>query len=162
MKLSFEQSTLEINPSKNGFNVTLNEQTVFVEVLRRLADRLELIIHYTETNFIKTTAFVSAEGNTFWVTINGQTFRLIKQSARSRRAGSGIQTSGVLTAPMPGAVRGVLAAEGDSVSKGQTLLIMEAMKMEIKIAAPADGLINKLLVQEGQTVEKDQPLIELN
>ena len=62
---------------------------------------------------------------------------------------------------MPGQVRAVNVAEGESVTKGQTLLVLEAMKMEIRIQAPRDGKVAKLFVQQGQTVEREQMLIEI-
>ena len=62
---------------------------------------------------------------------------------------------------MPGQVRAVNVSEGDSVTKGQTLLVLEAMKMEIRIQSPMDGAVKKLLVKHGQTVEREQMLIEI-
>jgi biotin carboxyl carrier protein len=62
---------------------------------------------------------------------------------------------------MPGQVRAVNVSEGDAVTKGQTLLVLEAMKMEIRIQAPRDGKIMKLFVKQGQTVEREQLLIEI-
>jgi len=66
-----------------------------------------------------------------------------------------------LVAPMPGLVRSVSVVEEEAVKKGQTLLVLEAMKMEIRIQAPLDGLVKKLLVKQGQTVEREQVLIEI-
>jgi biotin carboxyl carrier protein len=62
---------------------------------------------------------------------------------------------------MPGQVRAVNVGEGDTVTKSQTLLVIEAMKMEIRIHAPRDGKVKKLFVQQGQTVERDQVLVEI-
>jgi 3-methylcrotonyl-CoA carboxylase alpha subunit len=76
-----------------------------------------------------------------------------------RRAGS--QGVGSLEAQMPGQVRQVLVSEGDVVESGQPLLILEAMKMEIRISAPHAGIVIQLLVREGQTVERGQQLAEI-
>jgi acetyl-CoA/propionyl-CoA carboxylase biotin carboxyl carrier protein len=65
-------------------------------------------------------------------------------------------------APMPAQVRAVQVAEGDEVEKGQTLLLLEAMKMEIRVKAPGAGRVARLLVTSGQSVEKEQLLAELN
>ncbi len=62
---------------------------------------------------------------------------------------------------MPGQVRAVNVKEGDAVTKGQTLLLLEAMKMEIRVQSPRDGLVKKLYVQQGQTVEREQLLVEI-
>jgi biotin carboxyl carrier protein len=55
----------------------------------------------------------------------------------------------------------VNVGEGDAVTKGQTLLVLEAMKMEIRIHAPHDGIVKKLFVNQGQTVEREQVLIDV-
>jgi biotin carboxyl carrier protein len=67
-----------------------------------------------------------------------------------------------LRAEMPGQVRDVLAAEGQQVSKGQTLLLLEAMKMEMRVAAPFAGRVERLPVAEGQVVERGQVLAEIS
>jgi biotin carboxyl carrier protein len=54
-----------------------------------------------------------------------------------------------------------MASEGDTVERGQTLIVLEAMKMEIKIAAPHSGRVAKALVKSGQVVDRGQGLIEL-
>lgn len=71
------------------------------------------------------------------------------------------QGSGGLVAPMPGKVLEVRVSPGDAISKGQTLVLLEAMKMEHHIDAPADGVVAKVLVTVGEQVAKDQPLLAL-
>ena len=73
------------------------------------------------------------------------------------RAGAG----GTLTAPMPGKVVKVLVAAGETVQEGQTLLILEAMKMQNEYKSPSAGTVAKLYVQEGSTVETASPMVEL-
>ncbi|MDT0306296.1 biotin carboxylase N-terminal domain-containing protein [Streptomyces sp. DSM 44917] len=63
-----------------------------------------------------------------------------------------------LTAPMPGTVTVVKAAAGEEVTAGQTLLVLEAMKMEHLITAPHDGTLTTLSVAAGTAVAIDQPL----
>jgi len=67
-----------------------------------------------------------------------------------------------LTAPMPGSVLAVHVKPGDSVEKGQLLLILEAMKMEHQITAPRDGSINQVLVVVGDQVANSELLIVLD
>jgi 3-methylcrotonyl-CoA carboxylase alpha subunit len=62
-------------------------------------------------------------------------------------------SSGSLRAPMPGLVKLVRAARGDAVSKGQSLLILEAMKMEHTIAAPHDGVIAEIAAEGAQVTD---------
>ncbi|OZC80913.1 acetyl/propionyl-CoA carboxylase subunit alpha [Rhodococcus sp. 06-418-1B] len=61
--------------------------------------------------------------------------------------------AGSLLAPMPGSVVRVAAAQGDTVTAGQPILWLEAMKMEHTVTAPADGVLTELNVSEGQQVE---------
>ena len=58
-------------------------------------------------------------------------------------------------------VRAVLVTEGEQVRKGQTLAVIEAMKMENKLSAPFDGTVKKINLVVGQTVEREQALIEI-
>jgi len=69
--------------------------------------------------------------------------------------------SGGLTAPMPGKVLAVKTADNAKVSKGDTLLILEAMKMEHQILAPRDGEIASVKVIEGDQVANGELLIEM-
>jgi biotin carboxyl carrier protein len=62
---------------------------------------------------------------------------------------------------MPGQVIAVPVAAGDAVSRGQTLIVLEAMKMELRVAAPHDGTVEKVLVSVGEVVERGQPLAEV-
>ena len=67
--------------------------------------------------------------------------------------------SGSLVAPMPGTIISVNVKVGDNVTQSQTLLILEAMKMEHTISAPADGVISEILYQAGDMVEDGAELI---
>lgn len=67
-----------------------------------------------------------------------------------------------IKAPMPGLVIDVLVKEGQSIQKGDSLVILEAMKMENVIKAAGDGIIEVINVGKGQAVEKNQVLLKLN
>ena len=64
-----------------------------------------------------------------------------------------------LKAPMPGLVLNILANEGDTIAKGDSLLVLEAMKMENIIKSPTEGVIKKIHAVKGNAVEKNQLLI---
>lgn len=66
-----------------------------------------------------------------------------------------------IKAPMPGLVVKLLCNVGDTVKKGDKLVIVEAMKMENALASPVDGTVTKIFVEEGQAVDKDTDLLEL-
>ena len=64
------------------------------------------------------------------------------------------QVSGIgkILAPLPGAILKVLVSVGDQVTEGQTVAVMEAMKMENEIEAPVSGKVSKIAVKEGDTI----------
>jgi len=66
---------------------------------------------------------------------------------------------GAITAPMPGQIKSIFVREGDRVTAGQKLLIMEAMKLENKINARREGIVKKILVRDGDTVNQGQELV---
>jgi 3-methylcrotonyl-CoA carboxylase alpha subunit len=66
-----------------------------------------------------------------------------------------------LEAPMPGTVVQLRVEPGASVREGETLVVMESMKMEISIAAPRDGSVAEVLVTAGDQVDRGATLIEL-
>jgi 3-methylcrotonyl-CoA carboxylase alpha subunit len=72
-----------------------------------------------------------------------------------------VEASGTLAAPMPGRVIKLLTQPGARVTKGQPLLILEAMKMEHTIAAPADGTVKEILYGEGDQVLEGAELLRL-
>ena len=155
MKLTFNTISFDITSSGKGYLATLGDKTLFVEVLRAENGKLDLLIDGE-----RVIAYVSSDAAKRWVTVNGQTFVLTKSSG-AKRSGAGQDHASELAAPMPGVVRSVNIREGESVAKGQTLLVIEAMKMEIRIQAPFDGVVKSLAVKVGQTVEREQILVKL-
>ncbi|MEJ6007576.1 acetyl/propionyl/methylcrotonyl-CoA carboxylase subunit alpha [Paucibacter sp. AS339] len=77
------------------------------------------------------------------------------------RAGDGPAEGGRLTAPMPGKLVSFLAQVGDTVTKGQALAVMEAMKMEHTISAPRDGVVAELLFAVGDQIADGAELLRL-
>jgi acetyl-CoA/propionyl-CoA carboxylase, biotin carboxylase, biotin carboxyl carrier protein len=90
-----------------------------------------------------------------WLGAGGRTWMVREQQAlavRRDRAGS---ADGTVRSPMPGTVQAVPVAEGQPVTAGQPLVIVEAMKMEHTITSPLDGTVSELMVKRGQQVAMD-------
>lgn len=68
---------------------------------------------------------------------------------------------GEVKAPITGTVFEVSVKEGDTVTKGQTVVILESMKMEIPCEAESDGVVAKIHVSEGDFVDEEHVLVEL-
>jgi biotin carboxyl carrier protein len=160
MKISLDTVTLDLTPSGTGYAVTLDGTTYPVEIIRAENGQIDFRIRLEDASSVRASAYVSKDGAKRWVTIDGRTFLLTKSAGASRSSHTH-HAAGELIAPMPGQVRAVNVSEGDAVTKGQTLLILEAMKMEIKVVAPRDGVVKSVAVKIGQTVEREQILATL-
>jgi biotin carboxyl carrier protein len=77
------------------------------------------------------------------------------------RASTDGHTAGALTAPMPGKILSVEVGHGDRVSRGQTLVILEAMKMKNAIKSPCNGVVLEVRVRPEQTVAHGDLLVQL-
>ena len=75
---------------------------------------------------------------------------------------SGVAGTVKVTAPMPGKILKIVAKEGQTVKKGQVLIVLEAMKMENEIVAPQDGTVVSINVSAGVSVESNDVLATLN
>jgi 3-methylcrotonyl-CoA carboxylase alpha subunit len=105
----------------------------------------------------KQPAHVAKSKDAWWVHFAGHTIRLDIIEAGFSAAGSG----GGLTAPMPGKVLEVLVETGQTVTEGQAVLVLEAMKMEHRILAPRDGEITAIHFQAGEQVTGGDLLLDL-
>ena len=83
-------------------------------------------------------------------------------AAPKAAAPAGAQGSVAVTAPMPGKILGIKVQAGQSVAKGDAIIVLEAMKMENEIVAPSDGTIATIEVAVGDAVEAGQTLATLN
>ena len=107
---------------------------------------------------------VVIEGDTYRATIEGQTFEFqIPESKgnapRKRGSGGGRKRSGTVSASMPGKIVTVEVSVGDSVEEGDTILILEAMKMQNEVAAPISGTVSAVHCEDGINVEANIPLV---
>ncbi|MEX0813911.1 MAG: biotin/lipoyl-containing protein [Chitinophagales bacterium] len=110
---------------------------------------------------------VDTEEKSFTFLINGHSYTvkmqdrfdlLLKELGMSALAGSKMTD---IKAPMPGLVLEVLAKEGQELSKGDEVLVLEAMKMENVLKAPGDGVVKSISVKQGDAVEKNQVMVVL-
>ena len=106
-------------------------------------------------------SFTVDQSGADWHTHGNRGDLTLRELPRFPDSGSG-ELAGGLMAPMPGAVLATKVTAGDSVSKGDLLLILEAMKMEHRITAPMDGTVETLHVSTGDQVENGQLLVTLN
>ena len=84
----------------------------------------------------------------------------IQTEAKQESAPAPVSGNGQgVPSPMQGTILKINVAVGDKVSKGQTLMILEAMKLENEIVSPVDGVVKAIKVSKGQTVNSKQELL---
>jgi acetyl-CoA/propionyl-CoA carboxylase biotin carboxyl carrier protein len=144
--------TVRITGTPGRASVVVGEAAPVRASARRVADRLEVTFGGRVSTFHR-----AADGDTLWLAGNGHTWAVeehsLLESAAVTAAGGGPVTS-----PMPGTVLVVKAAQGDVVTAGTPLVVVEAMKMEHTVTAPVDGVVTELNVRAGQQVALNQPL----
>ncbi len=96
-------------------------------------------------------------GDIWWIHIDGHIFCIEKTEAGSVDGDS----DGGMIAPMPGKILEVKVTNGQSVTSGELLLVMEAMKMEHRIVAPNDGVITMVNFSIGDQVQQGDILVEM-
>ncbi|WP_010520162.1 acetyl-CoA carboxylase biotin carboxyl carrier protein subunit [Croceivirga radicis] len=113
-------------------------------------------VSFSKSNFQKKQYQVVVNGIKNNVHIQNPLATLIKEMGLS--VGNAAQVSSLI-APMPGLILELSVAVGQTVKEGETLLILEAMKMENALAAPRDGVIAAINVAQGDAVDKKQVLL---
>jgi biotin carboxyl carrier protein len=108
----------------------------------------------------ETRAFLS--GDRAWVWSRGRSWEFTREKDGPSRSARRHEAAGGLQSPMPGRIRKVHVASGDRVSKGQILLVLEAMKMEHVIRSPYDGQVERVAFAEGDLVESGAVLADVS
>jgi len=149
--------TVSIEKDGDGYRVSVGETDHRVTVASSRQGMFNL-----EVDGQRRRTVVARADNQRFVALNGDVWHVERVTDQSRRrsAGGGAG-SGALEASMPGQVLDVLVSVGDAVSAGETLVLLEAMKMELRIAAPAAGTVKAVHCTAGETVNRGQLLVEM-
>ncbi len=150
-----ERIAAEVHAETGGFRIRVDGQEHRVEVVSRRLGKLVLLIdgkrHYLD---------VAQQGRERWIGIGGETYRFEPDLATGGPDVGNVVVPEI-TAPMPGKVTQVLIRPGDRVAAGDTLLILEAMKMENRLLAEAAGSVEEVRVAPGDMVNGGQILLVL-
>ncbi|MDH3943874.1 MAG: biotin/lipoyl-binding protein [Anaerolineae bacterium] len=159
MKFSYtlgnEVFELDLEASAGGYQARLNGDVQEVQLIKADEAGVEFLVDGKPIQ-----AVWAQDGDQRWISLNGRNYAFEKVAGNSRLAGSGrVDDCHQVRAPMPGQVRQVYVQKGDNVERGQTLLLLEAMKMEMRILAPCDGVVVDVAVSKDNQVEKDNLLV---
>lgn len=147
-----EKNQVRINGELLQWDVQPVNENVFHIICRARSYTVEIVrADYTAKSFV--------------LKVNGQTYRLQASNEfdllLEKLGMSASQTTQIteIKAPMPGLILSVPVTEGQTVQKGDVLVILEAMKMENVIKSPTDGTVKTIKVTKGESVEKNQVLV---
>lgn len=154
--------SVRVTPAGDHFDVQVGERSFAIVVRQGELGRLDLCVDGQ-----RRCAYVARRGDRVHVWLDGETYTLCKTDTllnadrrrRGARPGDDVRSS--LEAAMPGKVLDVLVAEGDVVQRGEVLVLLEAMKMELRIQASQEGVVSRVWVRPGQVVERGQRLVEI-
>lgn len=142
--------------AEGRFTVQLDDEEPIEVAARRDRDGT-LVLTLPDGGTLR--AAITRDADRRWVSIAGRTLVATEERGRRRR---GAEHHGDLEAPMPGRIVSVAVAVGDAVDKGQTLITLEAMKMEHALRAPRDGIVRELRCEEGELVQPGVALVVLS
>ncbi len=140
--------------TRNGWYVEVDGQPAGIAISRADAHTVELI-----DEGVRRRLRVEVAGERVWV--DGPDGSVGWHRVPRFPEPGAVAATGSLTAPMPGLVRLVRVAAGDTVKEGEALVVMEAMKMEHTVVAPAAGRVSAVPVAEGQTIDAGTTLVVL-
>ncbi len=135
----------------------IDQTETFNQKLHLLHNNKSFTIQLLENDFVNRNYSVKVNGNIYKVKIGTPLDELIKEMGLSLGNAS---VEDEIHAPMPGIILEVNVSEGGEVKKGDSLCVLEAMKMENSLTATRDGVIKSVNIAKGDTVEKGILLIE--
>lgn len=155
LKYDDQQIQLQLSTVNNTFTVQLCDQSVCLEVLERTAEQLIYLI-----DGVRRRVQYVLKGEQLYLDRDNGNIAISNVTYAAPEIAD-VAGDGKIRAPMDGAVVNILVNKGDQVVKGQTLLILEAMKIQQQIKSDVDGIIDDVLGQQGQQVKKRQMLFTI-
>jgi biotin carboxyl carrier protein len=145
----------EIAPLERGDIIALavNDSNLTVEEHDRDEGAQHFVVDHTQYD-----VFVARDGNDIFVHLDGEVWHVQAVNAVDA-AGTGAGGADAVLAPMPGVVVSTPVTAGDPVSEGQTLIVIESMKLQTSIVADRDGVIAEVLFKVEETFDKGVELM---
>ena len=154
---------LDVNAGKFTFqlidvdDITLNNSDVNNQII--LDNNKSKVVSVKEVSHELKRYQIQIDGRTYLVQISDAVDQqILKMNLKSKKSNQLKE----VRAPMPGLVRQVNVQVGDQVDSGDSLFILEAMKMENLLKSPVNGIVSDLFVKPGESVEKNQILLSFS
>jgi len=155
LKSADQQIQLQLLSENNMVTVQLCDQTICIEVIEKTAEQMVYVV-----DGVRRRVQYILDGDQLYLDQdNGNV--AIQNVTYAAPETADVAGDGKIRAPMDGAVVNILVNKGDQVVKGQTLLVLEAMKIQQQIRSDVDGMVEDILGQQGQQVKKRQMLFSI-
>jgi len=155
LQITDQQIQLQVSSVNNTFTAQFCDQSVCIDVLERTSEYLVYLID----GIRRRVQYVLDSDQLYLDRDNGNI--VIRNVTYAAPEATDVAGDGKIRAPMDGAVVNILVNKGDQVVRGQTLLVLEAMKIQQQIKADVDGVVEDVLGQQGQQVKKRQMLFTI-
>lgn len=154
---TLNEQSHQVTPVRRADNITLDIDGHPVTVQLHWLDR-----HHAELMINGKTrqVYAAQDDKRLFIHLDGQTWHLEAQDEFSTGSGGGAG-SGRLSAPMPGVVIEVSVAVDDEVNAGDTLMLIESMKLQTEIKAPHDGRVSAVGFEAGASFDKGALLVDI-
>ncbi len=154
ISIEFKDDATFVNGQKTDWDLIKTGENLFHVLQNNLSYNAEIISANAEEKSLS----IRINNNIYQVSVKDRFDILLAQMGMNSASATKVND---LKAPMPGLVLKINVSEGQAIKKGESLLILEAMKMENVLKAASDGLIKAIKVKQGNTVEKGQLLIQI-
>jgi biotin carboxyl carrier protein len=153
----FEVEVAEKVLKVNGLELQIDSRDLSVTQKHVIYQHKSYNIELVERNEDGKAVVIKVNGTLYQVGIEDQYDELLKKLGMDSSSANKVLE---IKAPMPGLVLNVIVEEGQEVNKGDSLLVLEAMKMENIIKSPTGGIVKKILIRKGDKVEKNEILLQ--
>lgn len=163
IKATIKEKLFEIESANDGLSGTINNKDYALNLIALNEHKYHLIynnqsinLNIIELSSDRKQATLQINGNIVEVSLEDEFDLLLKNLGMSTKTSKKLNE---IKAPMPGLVLRINATVGETIKKGEPLLVLEAMKMENMIKAPEDVTVSKIHVNQAQAIEKSQLLM---
>ncbi|MEI6455916.1 MAG: biotin/lipoyl-containing protein [bacterium] len=146
------RALIAVDGHKYDIDIVMVEPGVYSILYKGRSFNIELIEGETSKKYIV---------NTFAKTFNAEIIDAETKYIQSRSKGMEMEVDNNIASPMPGKIVKIPVAVGEKVSAGQTLIVVEAMKMQSEFKSSGEKIVKEILVKEGDTVNAHQVMLKL-
>ncbi|MCW0482207.1 acetyl-CoA carboxylase biotin carboxyl carrier protein subunit [Gaoshiqia sediminis] len=152
-----------LNQNENLLEIMVDDKIYQVDLMHNDEGTFSILVNNQSHNIslVPSSKPKAYTAYTYYNTYDLEVIDAESRYIRNRGEGTIAQSDRKITAPMPGKIVHVLVEAGQEVIKGQTAVIISAMKMESEYKVAHDGVVKKVNVKAGDTVESNQVLIEI-